>query len=252
MGKWLGILSVVISCAAVALVITNRGVERKGPAEMAREDKTETPAERGAQDRDSADLRGRVASLELTVSNLMRRISALEKAPAQRAGEPGSAAEQDQKQVAQLRSEVDALLAGEALSSEAGRKRFKEMVRTVQDEVFQERGKERFNAFEKDRNDRLKKFADDAKLSNTQEQQVKTILDSESQQRRALMEQMRSGQGQAQGQVDIRTTMRNLRESTDQAAKGILSQEQFTQYQQMRQEERRGPWGGPPGGMPLQ
>ena len=247
MNRWLSILAIVLSIAAIVLVLSNRAPDgAKVAAIVIPADRDEERAEAPQQNGDVA-LRLRLGTMEMTVASLVRRVSALEKAPAAKPGEPVTMKEEDRRQVERLRKEVDSLLTGEALASDAGRKRFKEVLRTVQDEVFAERMQDQMAALDKDRTDRLKKLADDARLTSDQQQQVAKLLNDESQQRRAIIDQLRSGQAQP---GENRGAMRTLRQNTDEAARQVLDSSQYEKYQQMRQDERNAFRGGGPGGPP--
>jgi len=223
MARILSIVAAALSVLAVVIALT-RSPAAPEPAPEAKADRT-----------DRADDGDRWNSVEQTLANLVRRVEALERAPrtvAARPGEPAAPAdpEQRRKELEALRSDVDALLTGEALGTEEGRKRFKELVREAQDEVFSERTRERVTAREEERAVRLKKFFEEARLSQTQQQDLSKLLDEEAAKRRTL-------QGQRTPQT--REEMAQLRKQTDDAARRLLDNEQAKQYDQMRHEERR-------------
>lgn len=228
MNKAMAIVSVVLSVAALGVALFRPS---PGP--------TVEPAHLGALEPSPTD-DARLVSLEMAVERLQRRVDLLERAPAAAAAPVAPDApmttEQVRRELAALRTEVDALATGEPIGTEDGKKRLKEVVRSLQDEMFAERAREHVNSMEQNRSDRIKKFVEEARLSPTQAQDLTNILADEQNKRRDLWDQRRGGTLAA----DPREAMRTLRQKTDEAAKGLLSEDQFSQYQTMRREERGG------------
>ncbi len=225
MARILSIVAAVLSLAALVVAFT------RGPSEPEQDVRTER------DDRDDE----RLAAMEQTLANLVRRMESLERMPVARPTAPTGVAPaatapapeevaQQTKALEALRSDVDALLTGEALGTDEGRKRFKELVREAQDEVFAERAKERAATREQARAERLKKFFEAARLSSTQQQDVTKLLEDEANKRKAL-------QGQPRNQT--REQMTQIRKETNEAAQRVLDAEQLKQFEEMRREERR-------------
>lgn len=243
MNKVLGISAMALSVLALVVSLVRGGGEKGAdPAAPAVAEPRAPRAEGGGMDD------GRLAALEDELSRLMKRVDALERSGLPRPGEPTSVmtSEQQVKQLQALRTDVDALLTGEPLGTDEGRKRLKEVVRAVQDEMFSERTQQRQAQQDQERADRLKKFVDEARLSSTQAQDLTRLLDDESARRKALWDARRTAGSEGGGLTgqQVREQMRTLRQTTDDGAKAMLSPEQYTQYESMRSEDRRGPGGG--------
>lgn len=228
-----------LSVAALGVALSHPGGAAEpeaGHIEPTGEVQVEPPASSGA-----VELENKIAALEWTVSNLVDRVSALERSASAPRPEGAAPPEVDRRQLDALRSDVDALLTGEALGTDAGRQRLKEVVRSLQDEVFAERIRERAAAREQARAERLKRFVEEARLTSTQEQDIVRALEDEGRQRQAWMEARRAGQGQGRPGFG---ELRALRQRTDEAAQRILSPDQYVKYEEMRREERqdRGGW----------
>jgi chromosome segregation ATPase len=138
------------------------------------------------------------------------------------------------------------------------RDELKEAVRAAQGELESERRQERMARFEAEaakqqaeQAEKWKKFTAEANLNGAQEQSLKTNLDAEAAKRKALMDQVRSGE---KSFFEIRGEMRDTRQQTDAAMSQVLTQDQLKKYTEVRQSERReggrgqGGWGGPGGG----
>ncbi|MCC6995885.1 MAG: hypothetical protein IT370_14850 [Deltaproteobacteria bacterium] len=247
MKRALTIAPIVLSAAALAVALLWRPaasaptrrprVERPEPSDPA-----PGPPARSLADDETAELSWRITGLSRRLDALEKRVSS---GGATTGGAGASAA--SAPELADLRSDIDALLTGQAMETQTGRARVKEIFRSVQDEVFAERAQERMTQREQAQAERFKAFVTTARLSAAQEQQLKAAMDAEQQRRTELMEKLRAagpGQGGRQGFEE----MRALRQSTDEAAKKILSEEQYSSYEELRQQGRgRGP-GGPGGG----
>ena len=247
MKRALTIVPIVLSAAALAVALLWRPAasaptrrprgERPAPSDPAQGPPARLPAD------------DETAELSWRLTGLSRRLDALEKRLASGGAPAGgtSSGGAGVPELADLRSDIDALLTGQAMETETGRARVKEIFRSVQDEVFAERAQERLAQREQAQAERFKAFVTSARLSAAQEQQLAAAMKAEQDKRTELMEKLRAagpGQGGRQGFEE----MRALRQSTDEAAQKILSEEQFTAYQELRQQGRgRGP-GGPGGG----
>lgn len=199
------------------------------------------------------ELEERIAALERSSAALSARLRALENRQVgsmdASAGQAPPALEQE---VAQLRAQVRDLSSGLVLESESGRSAMKELVRGVQDELTAERQAARQQRMTELREQaraeaskQWKDFAREAGLSYEQERQLQERLAFEDSRREALMAQLQAGE---QNPRAMRRELRTLRSETDEQMKGLLSEAQFTRYQDIRREERPGFGGRPPGG----
>jgi len=246
MTRWLSIIAIVLSLAMGMYVFTKRNPDagKAGADETAQEHETagaDTP--RGGGEGSAAP--SRLASFENQLPALSRRVAAIEKA--QQTGRLSVVAapgDDVHRQVERIKGDVDSLLTGQALETEEGRKRFKDVLRTMQDELLAERWQERE---EQERQDKFKRFAAEVKLPPEQEQGLRQLLDDENQRKKTVLEQIRSGQGDG---LTGRSAVRSLREGTDEAAKAMLTPDQYHRYMWMRQYERidygAKPFGGTP------
>jgi len=188
----------------------------------------------------NTDYEERLQSLETEITRLYQRIESLERGAPAQPGQPQPPASNDllSRQLAALRSDVDALLTGgDPTQNEVGRARLKDIVRSMQDEVFSDRAHDRMARHEQGRAERLKKFTSDARLDSRQEQELNRLLNDEAKKREESMQARRDGRG-GQGGPSMREQNRAMREQTDAAAKSILSPNQYEQYQSMRSEDR--------------
>ena len=248
MKRALTVVPIVLSAAALAVALLWRPAASaptrrpRAPRPEPSEPTPGTPARLPADD-ETAELSWRITGLSRRLDALEKRVSG---GGATAAGSGAGSA--GVPELADLRSDIDALLTGQAMESETGRARVKEIFRSVQDEVFAERAQERMAQREQAQAERFKAFVTSARLSAAQEQQLAAAMKAEQDKRTELMEKLRAagpGQGGRQGFEE----MRALRQSTDEAAKKILSEEQYSSYEELRQQGRggRGP-GGPGGG----
>lgn len=202
------------------------------------------------------DLERRVKSLEDATLSLSRRLMLLEQRPAGASDGGQGAPVALAAELEQLKQEVRGLTAGEALHSEGGREYLKDMMRSVQDEMrteqreqWQQRFQQAQAQAQEARAERLRQFVTTAKLSYSQEQELKRRMESEETQRQALMDAMRDG---SKSPRDARQELRDLRTQTDTAVKAVLDDSQKAQYDDLRREDfpQRGNRGGPggPGG----
>jgi hypothetical protein len=238
MSRLIPLLALVLSVAALAAALL-----RPAPtAEVA----VERPAPH-AED-ELAALDRRIELLEETAQHLEQRVSELSRKPVYPAGDSGTVPPGIALEVAQLRSEVQGMIAGEALQSEGGKAYLRDAVRGVQEELANEERKvraERFAAQQEkaqtEQKERWKKFVTDARLDYTQEQSLNRLLEAEATSRRTVMDQVRTG---TKSFGDVRTELRASREQTDKEMKASLSAEQFQKYTEQRRGDRQGGGGG--------
>ncbi|HCF57163.1 MAG TPA: hypothetical protein DFS52_04080 [Myxococcales bacterium] len=237
MNRTLPVLAIVASVAALLVALLRDPSPEPAPfvpplatptAALSDSDLEEELAERDQK----------ISALEWTVTHLVNRVVALEKAQTAGATAPGTAAARpgnERQQLESLRSDVDALLTGEAIETESGRTRLKELVGEIQNEVFAERVRERTAAREAATNERIARFAQEARLSPSQEDEVRKLLDAEAKKRQELQTNRGGGDRRQAFQQ-----MRALSEETNEQAKSLLSADQFSQFEEMRQEDRHG------------
>lgn len=241
MSRILPVLALLLSVAALAAALL-----RPGPAPEAR---SEQP--RPKSNDEVAALERRVELLEETSEHLEQRVGELLRKPqAVLVTADGGSAVPPQlaAEVAQLRSEVRGMIAGEALNSEGGKAYLKDAVRGVQEELQQEERKQRAERFAANQTKRQaetaaqwKKFVTDARLDYAQEQALNKALEAEQKARQAMFDQLRDG---TKTFADLRGEMRKTREETDTALKQSLTDDQFKQFTETRREIQRNDVGG--------
>ena len=237
MNKFLGIASLVLASAALAVSLMGRG-EPAAPAPAAQE------APSGVTYADLEDLEQRIRALEDTSLGLSRRLMALEQRPVVSAdGGVVAAPAALTAEIEQLRAEVRGMVAGEALNSEGGRAYLKDAVRAVQDEMRTEQREARQQEWaqaqaqaQTQRAERLRKFVSDAGLNYNQEQTLTRRMQAEDAKRQALMAEVQAG---TKNPRDVRQELRAERQQTDQEMSSLLSEEQQAKYRELRREE----WG---------
>lgn len=198
-------------------------LKRRGPA-------VESP---GPGSDETAALTRRIAELEQTVARVFRMLLS--------SGRPGprkgGKAQDLEDAVDTIRQDMDALLTGEALNTDKGRKQLYRIVRRAQEEAWAERRRQwrefRAEVFKQ----QMRKFADDAGLTERQYQDVTDALSQARTQRRAMFQQVREGTKTYTQAVD---EIGRLRQKTNNKLKGILDQKQYEQFTKMRSERRRG------------
>lgn len=142
-------------------------------------------------------------------------------------------------EVRQLREDVDALLTGEATATEQGQSRLRTLIADTQQRQWAEREERRDTRI-------LQQLADEARLNQSQRDELGKALEAERTQRRTLLAGVRSGEGQGRPE-ELRSALQALRTQTDQKARALLSAEQFAKYESSR-TFGRGPRGGGAGG----
>jgi hypothetical protein len=239
MEKLWKILPILLAIVAIAVVLLQRADIRSLQDRLAQQDRARparSTASRAVEPTGGTnrDLEQRITSLEQTVARMFQMVLSAGRGKAKSDTAPtGSAA-----QVNDLREDVDALLTGEALNTDQGRKQLHQIVRQVQEDLHQERREQWRKMRDQMHKDRLGQLAKDAGLSANQVERLSSLMDSERTQRRALMRSARRGEIPF---AQVRNGMQTLRQTTDQQARDFLSSSQYTAYEKMRQE--RG-WGG--------
>ncbi|MBI5547067.1 MAG: hypothetical protein HY901_24570 [Deltaproteobacteria bacterium] len=206
------IVALVISVVALIVAWTGRAPEGQP---------VEEPSQRLGSKDDHRQVEERLRSMELMISNLVRRAGDSSGAPTPEATGASVSDEELRKQVAVLRSEVDSLLYAERAGGDGGPQRMRH-------DASDERMRERFVVAEGARAKRLEKLVEDARLSPTQKQQLSALLETEARQRQKL------------GEPGPTTTQsRELHEKIDGEVRRLLDGEQYAKYQRMRKEEAR-------------
>jgi hypothetical protein len=231
MSRLLPLLAVILSAAALGMAIS-RPASQEAPA-----------ANPGAQNDDElVAFDRRIELLEETTQHLEQRLTELSRRPAA-AGGTAEAPAGIAHDVAQLRTEVRAMIAGEALQSEGGKAYLRDAVRGVQEELAAEERKARTERFaaaqaksQVEQKERWKKFVTEAGLDYTQEQTLNRLLEAESTMRRQVMDQVRDGKKTF---GEVRSELRASREQTDQSMKTAVNAEQFKKYTEQRREGGR-------------
>lgn len=205
-------------------------------------EKRVTALQQAAPDRGSSDdavtaLNGRMDRLERVVAWRAAAPTASGTA-APSAPAVGAAPAPAGPEVQQLREDVDALLTGEATSTEQGKARLRALIAETQQQQWGERMAQRDERI-------LNRLAENARLNQRQREDLGKVLAAEREQRRTLMAAARSGQGSMES---LRPALQALREQTDQKAKAILDAEQMTQFTATRSRGPRGGGGGNGGG----
>ena len=228
------VLPLALAVAALVVVLLQRSTINDMEARLAARSK-EGPAQRAAEPApaDRSDLERRIASLEQTVARVFRMVIADSSRAAGRKGAPSSDA--PPSTVSDLREDVDALLTGEAVSTEQGRKRLHDIVRKVQEDAREDRRQRWRTMRDEMRRSRLKTLAKKTGMSANQVERLNTLMDDERTQRRALMLAARDGQRPFPEAME---QIRALRQGTDTKAKEMLDSKQYEAYENMRQERR--------------
>ncbi len=189
-------------------------------------------SEKGAGDEATVLMLARIERLERQSTWRSAAPAAAPSAPAGAAAP--AAAPQD---VHQLREDVDALLTGEAVSTEQGKARLRALIAETQQAQWAERQQRRDERI-------LTRLTEAAHLNSRQVDDLTKALADERTQRQALL-----GSGRGDGNPDeIRPALQALRLQTDQKARAILDAEQYKQYEASRtfgRGQRGGGGGGP-------
>jgi hypothetical protein len=237
MNRILGFASLGLSGLALVVSLWGAGGETVAPAPS-----QEAPSKLSSNELE--ELEQRVDSLEQTALSLSKRLMLLEQRPMVSSdGGVGVVAAPVAlaAEVEQLKTEVRGMIAGEALSSQGGREYLKDMVRTVQEEMRTEQREQRQQQMQQaqaqaqvERAERVRQFISDAKLNYTQEQALKSRMQTEDTQRQALFDSVRAGERSPR---DARQELRTLREQMDKEMASVLDEAQRVKYEEMRREE---------------
>lgn len=187
-------------------------------------------SEKGAGDEATVLMLARIERLERQSTWRSATPTAAPSAPAGAAAP--AAAPQD---VHQLREDVDALLTGEAVSTEQGKARLRALIAETQQAQWAERQQRRDERI-------LTRLTEAAHLNSRQVDDLTKAMADERTQRQALL-----GNGRGDGNPDeLRPALQALRAQTDQKARAILDAEQYKQYEASRTFGRgqRGGFGG--------
>lgn len=213
MTRILSIAAAVLSVVALVVALTGGG----SPPPI--EEDSAAPAPTEARARTSGDLEARLGAVEMHLSSLLRRVDALERTPSAQAAAPAP-------RVPEPVEEDVAVL---------DRDQLKETVRQVQDEVRAERLQLRTQAREDQRAERLQRFFEEARVTPTQQDQIREILAQEAAQLRgAGGTRVTPGTNREAAREAVRAARRNA----DEAIGRVLSPDQAELFKQVRHEER--------------
>ncbi len=245
MNRVLSVSALILSVAALALVAV-RPSRPSLPSSFDDAPRAAAPE----PDVEAAFIALRLEALEDRFTSLSRRLTELERGTRRQDGAVPSAGGQAGAPAAladelrQLRADLNAVASTEALHSDRGRELLKDAVRSVQSEVQEDRLRELRDRQQTARTERMQRFVQEARLTGTQEQTLRTLLDDEAAKRDALMGRMRG----AERNRGAFNELRALREASDAQARSLLSPDQFEKYSSMRDEELRMPGRGGRGG----
>ncbi|MDF1565946.1 MAG: hypothetical protein P1V51_23120 [Deltaproteobacteria bacterium] len=178
-------------------------------------------------------LQSRVTRLEAELA-VLRSKAGLPAAPAaEETGDAPAAAPETQEAVHQIREQVDALMVGEVLETEAARERLKELVQ----ETRRQEHAERMQRWQESRAEEVKeevaRLAEAHDLSNQQARDLTNLMNAEM---AAMNDLFRQAQEGDRSHRELRGEIRTLRDETDASVKGLLNEDQFTAYEAMRDE----------------
>lgn len=220
-------LSWIAPSVLAALALTGSYVQQRRITSLETQITELQTAQRGRGNDESAALAQRLERLEKQLAWQASRPVVAGTAP-EPAAAPGAAPVVVQGanpgQVQQLREDVDALLTGEAVSTDQGKARLRELISETQRAQWAERQVQRDERI-------VNRLAESAHLSARQREDVTRALADERTQRNALVGGGRGGQGQPE---EVRSQMQALRAQTDQKMRTILDAEQYKQYEASR------------------
>ncbi|MBN2722673.1 MAG: hypothetical protein JXR95_01235 [Deltaproteobacteria bacterium] len=130
-----------------------------------------------------------------------------------------------------LRKDIDAVLTDEALNTEEGQKRLKEILKKSRDSSRVERRKRFDKLFNYMLQERLKKLGEENSIPSDTLEKIDSSLSSERTSFRDLRKNFRAGE--IEPSEFFRKT-REMREKTNNSVKGMLSDEQYKAYMEMR------------------
>jgi hypothetical protein len=175
----------------------------------------------------------RLHALQQTVADLARRMAMIEDDRDRSIDESVACVQKHEFEA--LRRDVDALRAM-TLDTKDSRQGLKELVRSLHDEVLAEQMNVSMVNDKREHDQRIRDFVDHARLSPTQAESFVELLQEEDRQHSSLLANLRSG---ALSREDMDAAVQSMRSQTENNLKRILSSDQYSQYQKMRQDERR-------------
>ena len=199
---------------------------REAPVPVAPTDRT---AFLGDDDSLLRSLQGRVSRLEAEL--VVRRPRGPAEATPVVETVPGEAPSEEA--VSAIREQVDALMVGEVLETEEGRARLKELMKETRSQERQERMERWQENRKEEAREEVARFAEEHDLSNQQAQDVTRMMDTEM---AAMSELFRTAREGDRSHREIRTEVRQIRDSTDLQVQDMLNEDQFVGYQAMRDE----------------
>lgn len=226
--------------AVTALALVGLQTVRLGRLEKARVAPARAEAAGGEDGERAARLEKRVASLEAAVRRLVGIALTRAPAPGEKAGAPDPVLlAWIQDELKALRKDVDSSIGGETLATEEGRKKLKDLLRSVRKEERRERRERWQQVAQHLQREQLGQFSKDAGVDQATTDKIDGMLTSEMDKLRGLMRSFRSGE------KDIPTAIaeaRKVMDDTDTAARGMLTDAQYKAYEKMREENPAGRW----------
>ena len=173
-----------------------------------------------------SDVSHRVQELEKKVVALTRQLSRV--IPASTRIEEGGPEEMDI-----LKSNVDALMAGEVLDSPEVLNRLRDVIREEQDSAQENRWNQRWERRKQLEHEELKKLAGELQFSDRQTDEVTSVMATERDEVRAFFQAARKGSSSFPQARDLAVQRRT---QTDEAMRDILDDDQFEAYTKWRDE----------------
>lgn len=190
--------------------------------------------------RAAADSPERLARLEHRVSSLERAVRRLVSLALVRPAGPATGRQPDpvllgwlKSEVTSLRDEVDDVVAGQAASGTAGRKRLRTLLRKAQQEERRRHRARWAQVAEHLQRATLDKFAAEARVDDETRSKLDRQLRDERQRLFSLFDEFR------EGKKDLPTALAEARQilsETDADARRLLDAEQYRAYQTMRDD----------------
>ncbi len=179
-----------------------------------------------------------LASLQDRVSRLEAELAVRRTRPEQEgAPEPVDEGVADpgmpEESVHEIREQVDALLVRDALDTEAGRSRLKDLVRETRQQDRAERMERWQSSRQEEARQEIQRFTEAHNLSSQQTREISQLMDTEM---TTMGELFRGAREEGRSHREIRTEIRQLRETTDVQAREVLSDDQYAGFEAMRDE----------------
>jgi hypothetical protein len=220
--RWIG--PGLALCALIVAFVTRAEVNRPTGAP--------SPARDGAAGPDGSS----TAKLEQDVARLAQRLYALERSVAAVSGrvpDEVPSADSPPDTVAELRSDVDALLTGEALETERGRERLRQVIKDEQHQHFAERQRARQESRDRWVQAQLDELSAEARLSDDQASRLRRLIASEGERRAEIIASL----GGAPITAEASQELRRMRSETENTARSVLSEDQHQAFLRMRRDE---------------